>query len=151
MFVTGKLCDFTGLFAVTVLVCALMCHIRPAIALAGLVFAVLKVSPTAAVLAAPLLGGVTRQDLTDLIALMALWPAHLFLRRFEIPHGPGYGRTWLGVSGLAVAVMSITATSCLEPHVVESFEVRGDVMSSTPRSHEILTRRSLGSTTFAGR
>jgi hypothetical protein len=131
---TGKLSDFAGLAVVAVLTAVVLDRIRPAIALAGLGFAAIKLSSAGAALAAPVLGGVTAQDPTDLVALLVLWPVDVFLRRFEISHGPPYGRALLGVAGACVAVTSISATSCREPHVVQTFYVNGDlVYAEIPR------------------
>lgn len=131
---TGKLSDFAGVAVVAVLTATVVGRIRPALALAALGFAAIKLSPVGAALAAPVLGGVTRQDPTDLVALVVLWPVDVFLRRLEIPHGPSYGRALLGAAGACVAVTSIAATSCSEPHVVQTFYVSGEsVYAEIPR------------------
>ena len=77
---TGKLSDAAGVFVVAVLVGVVL---RPRVAalLTAVGFAAIKLSAVAAGLAAPLLGGVTRQDPTDLVALVLVVPANRLARR----------------------------------------------------------------------
>lgn len=133
-FVTGKMSDFAGPIVVAFAIAAVSGNRRLAIATTTCGFAALKLSPPVAVLAAPILGGVTRTDPTDLIGLLALIPAWLVLRRND-PATDELGRPTLsgpeseplGESGHRpvgrlktvcliaiglVTVFAVTATSC---------------------------------------
>lgn len=70
---TGKLSDVAGV-AMLALVGAAMVRSRWALVAVGVGFTALKTVPGAAELAAPILGGVTLRDPTDLIALAVLAP-----------------------------------------------------------------------------
>ncbi len=88
---TGKLSDFAGIVVVAVLLFIASGSTRLAIGSTAIGFTAIKVSYTAATWSAPFLGGVTRQDATDLVALLALWPAWFLMTRykqstFEPPH-----------------------------------------------------------------
>lgn len=115
--ITGKLSDFAGLFVITILL-ALVLPVRPALALAGTGFVVLKLWRPAAELAAPVLGGVTLQDPTDLVALLILPIAYRVFRGHRVPEGPGAATSLAAVASGAIAFVSITATSCADPPVV---------------------------------
>lgn len=125
---TGKASDFAGVFIVAVLAAVVIGHARPALLVTGASFVAIKVSASAASLASPILGGTTRQDPTDLVALLALWPALVFLRFKNVPAGAALPRLLMGSAGFAIALGSITATSCIEPHVVHAFTSEGDVL-----------------------
>jgi hypothetical protein len=109
--VTGKISDFAGLFVVAALLGVLMQSRVFAIVSAALGFVALKTIPVVAVAAAPLLGGRTRVDFSDLVALLVLAPAWWWLgrehdaRRDEL-------RVALGVVSGIVAMLTVTATSC---------------------------------------
>lgn len=70
---TGKLSDFAGVAVVAAIAAALVGR-RPGLVATALGFAALKMVPGVAELAAPVLGGVTRRDPTDLFGLLALVP-----------------------------------------------------------------------------
>jgi hypothetical protein len=121
--VTGKLSDVAGVVMVAMLVCALGLPIRWSLAMTVISFAALKLIPAVAVTAAPVLGGVTRTDPTDLVALIALWPLARWLgRRTGIADPAGRDRPWreraawtlipAKVVALGAAVLATTATSC---------------------------------------
>jgi hypothetical protein len=136
---TGKLSDVVGLVVVTVLA-AVVVGVRPAVVLAGVSFVALKTVPGGAELAAPVLGGVTLRDGTDLLALGVLPPTYAVLRRSQRTAGaapspadghptdrspdPARRRRAVGavapVIGAVVAVAATTATSCLPDPTVEA-------------------------------
>ncbi|MFV0253338.1 MAG: hypothetical protein ACK5H2_08365 [Beutenbergiaceae bacterium] len=78
--VTGKLSDFSGLAMVALATAALVGRRWPVIAVAA-AFTLLKTVPGAPALAAPVLGGRTLSDATDLVALTVLVPVWLWLGR----------------------------------------------------------------------
>ena len=121
---TGKLSDFAGVFAATVAMAAITGRARLSGLAVGVVFAVVKTVPAAAAGVAPLLGGVTRTDATDLVALLAIVPAVMLMNRHDARRRLA-GRGFAVVSG-AVAVLVTTATSCYTPPVVDAFVVPGD-------------------------
>ena len=125
---TGKLSDFAGLAVVGVVLAALG-GAKRGLVVAGASFGLLKVVPGVAEFAAPLLGGTTRRDATDLIALMVLLPLWLALRPSRLASdacsqattAPTQGiRTRLRVAlatvapivGIVLAAAATTATSC---------------------------------------
>lgn len=126
-FVTGKLSDFAGVFVVVVGLTALTARPRVSTCASGLGFAAIKLTPLAAALVAPFLGGVTRQDPTDLAALAVLVPAYRFCRRW-FPSSNERTMQSLATSLMsgAVAVLAVSATSCLRPPLVDAFVVRAD-------------------------
>lgn len=122
---TGTLSDLAGV-AMAALVLGLVSGRRTrSVVAAGVGFAALKLSPTVAHLAAPLLGGAsTRQDATDLLALVVLVPVHRFLARAEAPVDPATSRPHavsragrrpaspaLTAAVAGLAVLATTATS----------------------------------------
>ena len=119
---TGKLSDVVGVFIVAVLAGLLR---RPRLATMGaaLGFAALKLMPGVAELSAPLLGGVTRRDATDLIALLALVPAYRLTKHLAVQREPFAARPLLAAGSVVVATLSLTATSCLRPPAVDAFIV----------------------------
>ena len=123
---TGKLSDFAGLLLIAILMGVAINAVRPAVFLTGAAFVALKTSTFAATLAAPFLGGVTRQDWSDLIALGILWPAALFLKHAQVPKGVSLPRFFVSFAGVGIALFGITATSCGSPDGVFGFLVRGD-------------------------
>lgn len=80
---------------------------------------------------APFLGGVTRQDPTDLIALAVLAPAYRFSRRW-FPDTIELPTAAVAVSLMSgtMAVLTISATSCLRPPAVDAFVARDDGTAS---------------------
>lgn len=109
--VTGKLSDLAGVYAVAIVLGALVGRAGPALALTGVGFALLKIDADVARLAAPLLGGVTRPDATDLVALVVLWPAARVLGGRERVVRT-VGRDLLVVVLGLCTVATTTATSC---------------------------------------
>lgn len=112
-FLTGKLSDFAGLFIVGMLLVAAFGR-RPGAALAAGGFIALKAMPGVAEMVAPILGGVTRRDLTDLSAVVVLLPLAVRSdRRFARPAASSQSpNRWLSAVVVIVAVGATTATSC---------------------------------------
>lgn len=127
--VTGKLSDVAGLFVVATVLALTSGRPRLGTCAAGLGFAAIKLARPAAVLAAPLLGGITRQDRTDLVALLALVPAHHFAAR-AAPARRERSMASVAVALVAVgaAASAVGATSCLAPPSVSAFVVGDDGM-----------------------
>jgi hypothetical protein len=124
--VTGKLSDLAGVFVVAVVAGVVTGRPRAAIAATGLGFTLLKTAPAAAVLAAPVLGGVTRRDPGDLVALATLYPAWGLLSEPDRADPVGRGRSLLAVPVVGVAVLAVTATSCAPPPAVDAVAVGPD-------------------------
>jgi hypothetical protein len=147
-FVTGKLSDIAGL-AVIVILLTILVRPAPAVALTAAGFIALKAVPDVNVLAAPLLGGVTIADRSDLIALLILWPVYRWLtvaqrdeRRDRPEASPA--RHLLAVPALCVAVLACTATSCGGPLGVNVIAVDDDLLYAG------LTTWELDLNTYAG-
>lgn len=124
---TGKLSDVAGVFVIAVAGAALTRRPRWATAFTGVGFVALKTSPAVAWLAAPLLGGTTRTDATDLVALASLYPAFRLASGHLRPTPTGehpVAHQAAAVAAAGVAVLAVSATSCLEPAVVDAFAVQ---------------------------
>ena len=124
---TGKLSDFAGVFVVAALVGVV---VRPRLGalLAAAGFAAIKLSGWAAMQAAPLLGGRTLQDRSDLIALVAVIPAYRLARRLNRTAERPWSRAALGTVSLSVALVAMTGTSCAVDPAVDGFVVEGDLV-----------------------
>lgn len=129
---TGKLSDVAGVVAVAVLA-AVLGGRRSGVGLTAAAFVALKVVPGVAEAVAPVLGGVTRRDPTDLVALLALVPLDRWLRsalppeRHLVARGGALG-TAVGALAVATSMMATAATSCLEPPPIESVAVDDGVL-----------------------
>lgn len=138
---TGKLSDVAGVAIVATVTWVVVGRRFEAIGVTAAAFTALKVVPGVAEAAAPVLGGVTRRDPTDLLALAVLVPAAWWLggdvaRSPVTPPvtPPGEARRRHSVPGLAAAtaqvlgivgiVAATTATSCAAPPSV--LEVKPD-------------------------
>lgn len=138
---TGKLSDLAGVYIVAVLLGLATRRPWTADVLTAAAFAALKLSPAVAALAAPLLGGTTRTDPTDLLALVALVPAHQFVTRHVRPRTDGH--PWqipLTAAAITLTVLSTSATSCTDPEVgITTIVSDGDdVLALTrPQVHRI--------------
>lgn len=119
---TGKLSDVAGVAIVTVLT-AMVIGPRWAFPLVGLSFVLLKTTPPVAEFARPFLGGTTLRDVTDLVALIVLWPLGRLMRgataRRETigvlpvaPRTERITRAGLAIAGATLALTTATATSC---------------------------------------
>ena len=146
--VTGKLSDVAGVAMVAVALAAILRRSAPALVVTAVAFTALKTVPVVAVWAAPVLGGVTRTDPTDLVALVVLLALRPFLvRRLgaappAAPASPAdplrrrRSPRVLVVQTLAIgcAVVATTATSadCAGQGVTDVGTVGGDVYARTP-------------------
>lgn len=113
--VTGKLSDVAGVFMVGALVVAITGSVRWGTSLTALAFAALKTVTVVAVWAAPLLGGQTLRDRTDLIALLVLWPLGRLATRLGATASPHVHDGWGTIGAVFVvlgAVFATSATSC---------------------------------------
>lgn len=144
---TGKLSDVAGVLLVALLAGVLTGRRRVSLVAVGLAFTALKLSPAAAHLAAPVLGGTTRTDPTDLLALLALPLADRVLRRAtglpgstpaaaagDTPAGPSRVASVarrtpapvLTALVLVLTVPAVTATSCTDPAPLDTIGVGAD-------------------------
>lgn len=123
---TGKLSDFAGLVVVGTLASVLIGRTWGTL-LAGAAFIALKTVPGVAELAAPLLGGVTRRDPSDLIALAVLAAVWWALR--STPEPASIRRGWSAL-GLIAAVLATSATSQAPPHYVSLASAPGAIYAS---------------------
>jgi hypothetical protein len=130
--VTGKLSDFAGLALVAAIVAVVTGRARHSAVLTGLAFAALKLSPTVAVLSAPFLGGVTRTDATDLVALFGLVPLVVWFERHESRSG-----SWPAVLALPLVLLATifttTATSCDDRTGVIDVTVKDGIVRASTR------------------
>ena len=140
---TGKVSDFAGPVVLAGLV-SVLCGRSLAVAFAATVLFALKVVPGVAELAAPLLGGVTSRDPSDLIGLMALAPTWFLLAPTEPdgtaePHvapptsarGPIAATLRdrvLPIGGATVALMALTATSAGVTYEVHNLAAVGSTL-----------------------
>lgn len=107
--VTGKVSDFAGLVVVSVLT-AVVFGPRWGTILAGCSFLALKTVLAAAEFAAPVLGGLTRLDPSDLIALVVL-PAVWWALARPRPDADARSKRALQIFGLVAAILAVSATS----------------------------------------
>jgi hypothetical protein len=111
-FITGKLSDFAGV-AVIAIALGSVVSARAACALAGVTFAALKTSHAVAGAIAPFLGGTTRTDPSDLVALAILLPVYRWLSGVHPPTQTTLSfRALLLPLALVSMVGATTATSC---------------------------------------
>jgi len=110
---TGKLSDFAGLVVVAT-VASVFLGARSGTVLAGVAFVALKTVPGVGELVAPLLGGLTLRDPSDLVALATLPILLRGLTRARTDQASRNRRGWAAV-GFVAAVLATTATSSL-PH-----------------------------------
>lgn len=129
---TGKLSDLAGVWMVGALAVAALGSVRWGAALTALGFALLKTVPSVAVLAAPVLGGVTRRDPTDLVALLVLWPLGRLAQHLGAQRPPHVNDAWSTIGAAFVvtaAAFTTSATSCfVEPSVGDIMIVDGEVV-----------------------
>jgi len=113
--VTGKLSDIAGVWMVGALVVAATGSARWGTSLTALAFAALKTVPAVGVLAAPLLGGPTLRDRSDLVALLVLWPLGGLATRQGAVASTRVHDGWGTIGAVFVvlgAVFATSATSC---------------------------------------
>lgn len=140
---TGKLSDVAGV-AVAATIAAAFLGRRIGVSVVAVAFTLLKTTPGVAELAAPLLGGITRRDPSDIIALAILIPLQRLLADPPVTTRPsrltiGHGHTArigarvqaacgvaLPLVGGVLAVGATTATSCGPTPAVTQVAARGD-------------------------
>lgn len=129
--VTGKLSDLAGVAMVAIALAALSGRPRGAIVATAAAFTLLKTVGSVAVVASPVLGGVTRTDATDLVALVVLVPVW----RWLVGRPPGDARlvsSWvvpLKVVSLCGVALATSATSCATDEVYRVDTVDGVVVA----------------------
>jgi hypothetical protein len=145
---TGKASDLAGVLLLAVWLGALGGRRHAAVALVAIGFAALKVSPLVAELAVPVLGGRTRTDPSDLLALLALVPADRILRPLDRAPRPDLRPAWASLRstlGLAVVVVSVPAMTATSPcddegmvglHTVVIGDDEELIVWEPPRRHE---------------
>jgi len=119
-FVTGKLSDVAGVVMMALLVTALTGRSAIGFWATAIGFATLKTVPVVGALAVPVLGGSTRTDPTDLIALVVLVPLWRWAGDFSTGRR-GRDSAWLlplQIVAISAAVFATTATSCGDEGVV---------------------------------
>lgn len=131
--VTGKLSDVAGVAMMAILVAA--STRRPALAFGAtaVAFAALKTVPAVAVMATPVLGGTTRTDPGDLIALVVLFPLWWWIADRPI-RVESVDRRWLfplQIVVVSAAVFATTATSCEGEGVLSLATVDGVAYATT--------------------
>lgn len=136
---TGKLSDVAGL-AVVAVIAAVIVGPRAGTAMAGIGFVALKTVPGVAERVAPILGGVTARDATDLQALVVLVPVWVALHRSDRrprpapqpasdrpssawPRLAALSATILPIFGATFAMVATTATSCAPRPAVDRIVV----------------------------
>ncbi len=128
-FVTGKVSDVAGVAMVAIGLAALLRRPGIAFGVTAVAFTLLKTVPVAAVWASPVLGGVTRTDPTDLIALLVLVPLRPWASRAGSDTTRDVGRgAWvlpIQIAAVSCAVVATTATSC-EDQGVDAMWVTSD-------------------------
>lgn len=121
--VTGKLSDVAGVWMVGALLIAAMGSVRWGAAVTALAFVALKTLPETAEWAAPVLGGVTRRDPTDVVALLALLPLGVLAQRLGARRSRRVNDAWSLIGAafvLSAAMVTTTATSCdVQPEVTD--------------------------------
>lgn len=134
---TGKLSDVAGVIVAGTAASVILGRRRGLVA-AGVAFAALKTVPGAPRFAAPLLGGPTLQDPTDLLALLALLPLAKLLGRLEArpadrpPIHADLRRSIRAALAVALPVLAsfativtATATACGGRPMITEIDVRG--------------------------
>lgn len=131
--VTGKLSDIAGVAMMAIVLAALSGRPRLSVVTTAVAFALLKTVPAVASTAAPMLGGVTRTDPTDLLALIALVPVWRWLAAASPIGAPDAPRFILPlkIASLCGVVVATSATSCTTDEVYRVDAVDGMVIAST--------------------
>ncbi len=132
--ITGKLSDLAGLVVVAVPMSVLI-GLRRGLVMSGAAFVCLKVVPGVAEMSALVLGGVTRRDATDLVALLTLPVTYALLARSPADE-PHRARRRVAVAlsatvpwlGLAMAVVGTSATQCAPRAYVSYAAVDGSTI-----------------------
>lgn len=127
--VTGKLSDVAGLVVIAVLARCVVRSDTGAVVGVAVGFVLLKTVGMVAVFAAPVLGGPTLLDPTDLVALAVLVPVLVWFRSRRPPSsGRVRPAALLQVSAVFFAVLATTATSCASPPRVDRLVANGSTV-----------------------
>lgn len=150
--VTGKLSDVAGVAMMAIAATAFWRRRIIGIGATAIGFSALKTVPAVAAAAAPVLGGTTRTDVTDLFALAVLIPLWRWVGRPSAsPSASGSsasgtsasgtsaaqhagGAAWLfplQIVAISAAVLATTATSCEGEGVLDVTAVDGVVFATT--------------------
>jgi hypothetical protein len=144
--VTGKLSDVAGVGMIAIVLIVALRRIRPALAVTAVAFAALKTVPTVAAWAAPVLGGVTRTDPTDLLALLVLPPVGRWAARQPSVDHRNDWRLPLQILAVGAAVFATTATSCAPGGVWDLAVVDGVAYA---RAHDVTWESRDGGASWA--
>jgi hypothetical protein len=106
--ITGKLSDIAGVVMIAIVLTTVTNRAALSIRLTAVVFTMLKTWSPVAAWSAPILGGVTRTDATDLIALLALLP----LQRWRRHDWQWSGASFLWPVAVVLTLLTTTATGC---------------------------------------
>jgi hypothetical protein len=106
--ITGKLSDIAGVVMIAIVLTTVTNRAALSIRLTAVVFTMLKTWSPVAAWSAPILGGVTRTDATDLIALLALLPLQRWLRH----DWQWSGASFLWPVAVVLTLLTTTATGC---------------------------------------
>jgi hypothetical protein len=132
--ITGKLSDLAGVVMIALACTAITGRTNFSIRLTAAAFALLKTWPPVAAWAAPILGGVTRTDPTDLIALLALIPLHRWLQQDRSASGVAF----LWPVAVVLALSTTTATSCAAtPQTRELWSANGQLLVTSSSGKEL--------------
>jgi hypothetical protein len=141
--ITGKLSDIAGVIMIAIACTAISGRSTLSTRVTALAFTLLKTWPPVAAWAAPVLGGVTRTDPTDLIALFALIPLHRWLQQDR--SSPGL--TFLWPVALVLALSTTTATSCAAtPQTRELWSADGLLYATSTSGRELSSSADGGRT-----
>lgn len=143
---TGKLSDFAGVAVVGALLAVLLGR-TAGVWSTALGFALLKTVPGVAEVAAPVLGGVTSRDATDLVGLVVLVAVHRALGQVDrVPSGTA---AQLGESSVEVTRRGRAVASASLPVLTAVVALAGTTATSCAPDPAIVEVRSDGSTILA--
>jgi hypothetical protein len=142
--ITGKLSDISGVVMIAIAFTAITGRAALSSRITALAFTLLKTWPPVAAWAAPILGGVTRTDPTDLIALLALIPLHHWLRQDR--SSPGI--TILLPVAVMLALSTTTATSCVSAPQTQELWSENGLLYATGSSSKSLSSSADGGRTW---
>jgi hypothetical protein len=145
--ITGKLSDIAGVVMIAIACAAITGRPTLSTRLTAVTFTLLKTWPPVAAWAAPILGGVTRTDPTDLIALLALIPLHRWLRQDRLSASAAF----LWPVAVMLSLSTTTATSCATtPQTRELWSANG-LLYATNTSGRDLSSSADGGRTWSAK